>query len=152
MDCLSCKLIYFGSLVLDTTVFAITMRSLREHSRVCRHLYPSHLLIRLFKDATIFFLVGALNNILYIIMWTVYATRPQYFIYLTTFLPLLSLTGQRLVLNLRGLQTRTYTTGELGREVDRQIMAFEVGDGVHDCGDGWIIGGDQWKRRLDPTR
>jgi hypothetical protein len=41
---------------------------------------------------------------------------------------LLSVVGQRLVLNLRGLQTRTYTTRDISCEVDRQLQAFaEVG-------------------------
>jgi hypothetical protein len=58
--------------------------------------------------------------------------------------PLLSLVGQRLVLNLRGLQTRHYTTHDLSREVDRQVaelaaMSFWQADdlwpnGVHDGG------------------
>ncbi|OJA10983.1 hypothetical protein AZE42_09310 [Rhizopogon vesiculosus] len=37
--------------------------------------------------------------------------------------PLLSVAGQRLVLNLRGLKTRTYETRDLSCEVDRQIQA-----------------------------
>ena len=35
--------------------------------------------------------------------------------------PLLSVAGQRLVLNLRGLKARNYTTRDLSREVDRQL-------------------------------
>lgn len=38
--------------------------------------------------------------------------------------PLLSAVGQRLVLNLKSLKTRTYTTHDLSREVDRQLDAF----------------------------
>lgn len=37
--------------------------------------------------------------------------------------------GQRLVLNLRGLKTRTYATRDLSREVDRQLEGF----GEPDC-------------------
>jgi hypothetical protein len=41
--------------------------------------------------------------------------------------PLLSVAGQRLVLNLRGLKTRSYATRNLSREVDRQLEAqFEA--------------------------
>jgi hypothetical protein len=40
-------------------------------------------------------------------------------------IPLLSVAGQRLVLNLRGLQTRSYETHDLSREVNRQLQAFE---------------------------
>ncbi|KAF9244454.1 hypothetical protein BU15DRAFT_59247 [Melanogaster broomeanus] len=38
--------------------------------------------------------------------------------------PLLSIVGQRLVLNLRGFQTRHYTTRDLSREVNRQMAAM----------------------------
>ncbi|KAH7921186.1 hypothetical protein BV22DRAFT_1038948 [Leucogyrophana mollusca] len=124
--------IFLASFVLDTTVFALTMRSLHKYSRICRRLYPSQLLHRLFKDALIFFLVSTFNNFFIIILWTVYAKRPQYFLAVTFSLPLLSMAGQRLVLNLRGLQARSYTTGELSREVDRQILAFEQGAGAND--------------------
>ena len=36
--------------------------------------------------------------------------------------------GQRLVLNLRGLKTRTYATRDLSCEVDRQLAAFADAD------------------------
>ena len=38
--------------------------------------------------------------------------------------PLLSVAGQRLVLNLKSLKTRTYTSHDLSREVERQLEAF----------------------------
>jgi hypothetical protein len=38
--------------------------------------------------------------------------------------PLLSVAGQRVVLNLKSLPTRTYSTRELSCEVDRQLEAF----------------------------
>jgi len=39
-------------------------------------------------------------------------------------IPLLSVAGQRLVLNLRSLKAQTYTTDDLNRVVDRQLEAF----------------------------
>jgi len=42
--------------------------------------------------------------------------------------PLLSVAGQRLVLNLKGFQTRTYETRDLSREVDRQLEGFAEPD------------------------
>ncbi|KAF9233749.1 hypothetical protein BU15DRAFT_66319 [Melanogaster broomeanus] len=60
--------------------------------------------------------------------------------------PLLSIVGQRLVLSLRGFQTRQYTTRDLSREVDRQMAAmgstsfWQAVDprpnGVHEAGHG----------------
>jgi hypothetical protein len=38
--------------------------------------------------------------------------------------PLLSVAGQRLVLNLKSFKTRAYTTNDLSHEVDRQLEAF----------------------------
>ncbi|KAG2082821.1 hypothetical protein BD769DRAFT_1398275, partial [Suillus cothurnatus] len=43
-------------------------------------------------------------------------------------IPLLSVAGQRLVLNLRGSERRTYATQDLSREVDRQLEAFAAAD------------------------
>lgn len=34
--------------------------------------------------------------------------------------------GQRVVLNLKSLPTRTYATHDLSREIDRQLEAFEL--------------------------
>ncbi|KAH7921191.1 hypothetical protein BV22DRAFT_747719 [Leucogyrophana mollusca] len=120
------------SFALDTSVFAITMRSLRKHSRACRHLYPSQLLQQLFKDAITFFLVNTFNNAFVIlVMWTLYAMSPKNLIAMSFSTPLLSVAGQRLVLNLRGLRTQTYSRGQLSREVDRQIMAFQDVDANH---------------------
>jgi len=36
-------------------------------------------------------------------------------------LPLLSVIGQRLILNLRGFQAQVFTTRDISREIDRQI-------------------------------
>ncbi|KAF9224129.1 hypothetical protein BS17DRAFT_780517 [Gyrodon lividus] len=40
-------------------------------------------------------------------------------------LPLLSIAGQRLVFNVRGLKGRPYSSRSLSAEVDRQIEAFD---------------------------
>jgi tRNA G18 (ribose-2'-O)-methylase SpoU len=57
--------------------------------------------------------------------------------------PLLSVAGQRLVLNLKSLKTRTYTTHDLSREVDRQLDAFVERDfsiALDDIGDPENVG------------
>ncbi|KAG2031664.1 hypothetical protein BDR03DRAFT_92205 [Suillus americanus] len=121
-------LIYFGSFILDVALFVLTMRSLRIHSREFRQLYPSGLLHVLFRDAIIFFTASMFCNALAIASWTAFGHDPKYFLAKGFATPLLSVVGQRLVLNLRGLKTRTYTTRDLSREVDRQLQAFaEVG-------------------------
>ncbi|KAH7908951.1 hypothetical protein BJ138DRAFT_1115402 [Hygrophoropsis aurantiaca] len=140
-----------ANLVLDTIFLILTMRSLRKYSRVCRHLYPSQLLHQLVKDAFTLFFVGStwlhdgicthLDDVPYGELFSVCARdslqlnrgdpvqNPNNFLSPTFTIPTLSITGQRLVLNLRGLQTRSCATGDLSHEVDRQIMAFEQGPG-----------------------
>ncbi|OJA19649.1 hypothetical protein AZE42_13692 [Rhizopogon vesiculosus] len=52
--------------------------------------------------------------------------------------PLLSVAGQRLVLNLKSLKTRSYTSRDLSLEVDRQLEAFAEADcpiALDDVGD-----------------
>ncbi|KAH7920900.1 hypothetical protein BV22DRAFT_768771 [Leucogyrophana mollusca] len=134
-------ILFFPNFALDTSAFAIIMRSLQKHSRACRRLYPSQLLHRLFKDAITFFLVNTFNNVFVIlVMWTLYATSPKNMIALSFSTPLLSVAGQRLVLNLRGLRTQTYSRGQLSREVDRQIMAIQEGDANH-----WLAPTVPWR-------
>lgn len=120
-------LIYFASFILDTITFVLTMRSLRKYSREFQQLYPSSLLHVLIRDATLFFIASMFSNALTIISWTAFRTNPTYFLAKGFAAPLLSVAGQRLVLNLRGLQTRSYATHDLSREVDRQIRAFAEG-------------------------
>ncbi|KAG1812825.1 uncharacterized protein BJ212DRAFT_1588845 [Suillus subaureus] len=117
-------LVYVGSFILDTVLFILTMRSLRRYSREFQQLYPSSLLHVLFRDAIIFFIASTFSNALTIASWTAFWDNPKYFLAKGFATPLLSVAGQRLVLNLRGLQTRTYTTCDLSREVDRQLQAF----------------------------
>ncbi|KAG0698164.1 hypothetical protein DFH29DRAFT_1081920 [Suillus ampliporus] len=126
-------LIYFGSFILDTLLFVLTMRSLRRYSREFHHLYPSNLLHMLFRDAIMFFIASMFSSALTIASWTAYSHNPKYFLGKGFASPLLSVVGQRLVLNLKGLKTRTYSTHELSREVDRQLAAFAEGDPP--CGD-----------------
>lgn len=121
-------MVYVGSFFLDTVLFVLTMRSLRKYSREFEQLYPSSLLHVLFRDATIFFIVSMFSNILTIASWTAFKHSPKYFLAKGFSTPLLSVAGQRLVLNLRGLKTRTYATRDLSREVDRQLQAFAEAD------------------------
>lgn len=117
-------LCYIGSLILDAVVFVLTARSLRRYSREFQCLYPSSLLHLLVRDATMFFVLSMFNNAMMITSWTVYSNGPNNFIPKGFSGPLLSVAGQRVVLNLKGLKTRTYSTHDLSREVDRQLEAF----------------------------
>lgn len=121
-------LICCGSFVLDTILFVLTMRSLQICSREFQCLYPSDLLHVLVRDAIVFFIFSTLSNALSTASWTAYAHNPKHFIAKAFATPLLSVAGQRLVLNLRGLKGRAYTTQDLSCEVDRQLEAFAAAD------------------------
>ncbi|KAG2746750.1 hypothetical protein P692DRAFT_2036880 [Suillus brevipes Sb2] len=121
-------LICCGSFVLDTILFVLTMRSLQICSREFQCLYPSDLLHVLVRDAIVFFIFSTLSNALSTAAWTAYAHNPKHFIAKAFATPLLSVAGQRLVLNLRGLKGRAYTTQDLSCEVDRQLEAFAAAD------------------------
>ncbi|KAG1738998.1 hypothetical protein EDB19DRAFT_1712409 [Suillus lakei] len=115
---------YVGSFILDAVIFVLTTRSLRRYSKDFQGLYPSNLLRSLVRDATCFFVLSIFNDAMIITSWTAYSDNPKFFLAKGFSSPLLSVAGQRLVLNLKGLQIRTYSTNELGREVDRQLAAF----------------------------
>ncbi|KAF8840387.1 hypothetical protein BDN67DRAFT_951686 [Paxillus ammoniavirescens] len=120
-----------ASLLLDSSVFWLTMRSLRRHSQECRHLYPSGLVHLLVRDAVTFYVVSIFYEWFTVVTWTLYANSPKNLLSLTFSLPLLSIGGQRLVLNVRGLKGRSYTPRSLSAEVDRQLEAFD------DAQPGW---------------
>lgn len=117
-------LCYVGSFILDVVTFVLTARSLRRYSREFQYLYPSDLLRLLVRDAAMFFLFSMFNNATIVASWTVYSNTPFTFLPKGFSGPLLSVAGQRVVLNLKSLPTRTYSTRELSCEVDRQLEAF----------------------------
>ncbi|KAG2032966.1 hypothetical protein BDR03DRAFT_968580 [Suillus americanus] len=121
-------LICCGSFILDAVLFVSTMRCLRVYSREFQSLYPSDLLHILVRDAIIFFIVSMSSNAITAVFWTVYADNPKCFIAKGFATPLVSVAGQRLVLNLRSSEGRTYSTRDLSREVDRQLEAFTAAD------------------------
>ncbi|KAG2031657.1 hypothetical protein BDR03DRAFT_904660 [Suillus americanus] len=117
-------LCYVGSFILDAMTFVLTARSLRRYSREFQSLYPSDLLLLLVRDATTFFVFSMFNNAMIVACWTVYSNGPYTFLPKGFSGPLLSVAGQRVVLNLKSLPTRSYSTHDLSREVDRQLEAF----------------------------
>ncbi|KIJ65439.1 hypothetical protein HYDPIDRAFT_27445 [Hydnomerulius pinastri MD-312] len=116
-------------------LFRAQIASLWKYSQIFQHLYPSALLHLLFRDVSVFFLISIFNDAFIVACWTAFANDPRYFLAKGLALPILAVGGQRVVLNLRGLQTRTYSTRDLSREVDRQMDAFRS-TGPH-REDGW---------------
>ncbi|KAF9237053.1 hypothetical protein BU15DRAFT_63435 [Melanogaster broomeanus] len=145
--------VYAVTLLLDTGMFATVMYSLRKFSRHSRHLYPSPLL-HLLLSRFISVFVGDVARVLtrenttgrYIVMCIDRKQDPRNMLGIAFSFPLLSIVGQRLVLNLRGHQTGHYTTRDLSREVNRQMAAMggtsfwqavdQWPNGVHEVGHG----------------
>ncbi|KAF9233750.1 hypothetical protein BU15DRAFT_79813 [Melanogaster broomeanus] len=149
--------LYAVTLLLDTGMFAMVMYSLRRFSRESRQLYPSALLHLLVRDAVAFYIAGVYNNLFTIVCC--YRDRkqdPRNLLELALSFPLLSIVGQRLVLNLRGVHARHYTTRDLSREVNRQMAAMggtsfwgavDQPNGVHGGGPR----GPEWSRSSGMT-
>jgi len=116
------------SIVLDSSIFVITMRSLRFYSESNQEKYPTLLLRLLYRDAVAFFSCSVLNSISVIVAWTTYSEGPKNNIPLTFTIPILNVVGQRLVLNLRSTMAHSHRhamdTTRLNQEVSRQIRAF----------------------------
>ncbi|KAG2066984.1 hypothetical protein BDR04DRAFT_890628 [Suillus decipiens] len=121
-------LVCFGSFILDTLLFVLTMRSLWIYSEGFQSLYHSDLLYILVRDTIMFFIVSMLSNALRMTALTAYSNNPKNFIAKAFATPLVSVAGQRLVLNLQDLNWRTYTPQDLSCEVDRQLEAFPAAD------------------------
>ncbi|KAH7919258.1 hypothetical protein BV22DRAFT_1133965 [Leucogyrophana mollusca] len=114
-------LAYVASFVLDTAMFIITMRSLYTYSRIRRQLYPSHLLRSLYGDAIAFFIASIFSDTFTVVAFIAFPDDPKNVLAKGFALPLLSVTGQRLVLNLRGLKSSTFSTADLSVEIARQL-------------------------------
>ncbi|KAH7906255.1 hypothetical protein BJ138DRAFT_1130027 [Hygrophoropsis aurantiaca] len=112
---------YTATFFLDTGMFIVTMRSLYSHSRAQRHLYPSHLLGSLYRDAIAFFIAGIFQDTVALLTFLAFPDDPRNMLPKAFSSPLLSVTGQRLVLNLRGLKTSTFSSADLSGEVARQL-------------------------------
>ncbi|KAH7915043.1 hypothetical protein BJ138DRAFT_1142497 [Hygrophoropsis aurantiaca] len=102
-------------------MFIITVRSLYSHSRARRQLYPSHLLKILYRDAISFLMVSIFSDTFSVVACIAFPDDPRNFLSKAFACPLLSVTGQRLVLNLRGLKSTTFSTADLSVEVARQL-------------------------------
>jgi len=115
-----------AALLLDSTVLIMVWYSLRKFIKETHGLYPSPLVRLLVRDTGIFYATSLFNNVFSIICWTVFRKSPTDFLSIAISLPLLSVVGQRLILNLRGFRARGFTTRDISREIDRQME--QMGD------------------------
>jgi len=113
------------SICLDTIVFATVLHSLYHLAKGYYGIYQSRLVHILGRDAVLFYGAAMFNSAFCIVCWTVYRTDPRNFIQTVISFPLLSVVGQRIVLNLRGLRTQPESTHHISREVNRQMAAIQ---------------------------
>ncbi|KIM68204.1 hypothetical protein SCLCIDRAFT_1010246 [Scleroderma citrinum Foug A] len=59
-----------------------------------------------------------------------YSHSPKYLLAPSLTLPMVSITSQRVMLNLRSVNCHYLTTRDLSREVDRQMGALRSGNGA----------------------
>ncbi|EIW75135.1 hypothetical protein CONPUDRAFT_169553 [Coniophora puteana RWD-64-598 SS2] len=114
------------SVVIDIVIFVFTMHSLRQLSKENKGVYPSRLRRVLFRDTILLFLVSVFIDTFAVLTWSVYEHDPRYFLYASFSMPLLCVSGQRLVLNLRALKQPSFTTQDLSKVVDYQLRALEA--------------------------
>ncbi|KAF8835462.1 hypothetical protein BDN67DRAFT_1015542 [Paxillus ammoniavirescens] len=117
-----------ASILLHTIVFILIMWSLRKHSRLRNQFFLSTVDRLLSQDAIIFLVVHIFTSIFSIATLVVFSTDPKNFLARAFAYPVLAATGQRLVLNLRGLHRQSPDSSDLDREVDRQLKALEGAD------------------------
>lgn len=120
--------LFVASLLLDTVLAVATVLSLLTYSNAIQH--RSSLIQLLFRDACIFYFVSVLHSAFSIICWTMYSHNPKYLLAPGLTLPMVSITSQRVMLNLRSLNCHYPTTRDLSREVDRQMGVLRFGSGA----------------------
>ncbi|KAF8448778.1 hypothetical protein L210DRAFT_3756650 [Boletus edulis BED1] len=112
------------SLLLDTGLFAMIAYYLYKLCKGSQQLRHSPLLRLLVRDAILFYMANIFYDVLGILSLSAFADEPLYFLQVSFSFPFLVIAGQRVVLNLRGLQSEPYTTQDISRAVDMQIAAL----------------------------
>ncbi|KAG1783406.1 hypothetical protein EV702DRAFT_1041083 [Suillus placidus] len=128
--------------LMGMVTYSVTTDHIQFSQLDVTHICVSTIPIRYFKDYAWLICCGSVSTPLISSIYsfetqsyfslTAYSDEtiqsPKYFIAKSFATPLLSVAGQRLVLNLRGLKGRTYTTQDLSCEVDRQLEAFAAAE------------------------
>ncbi|KAH9927078.1 uncharacterized protein BXZ73DRAFT_102674 [Epithele typhae] len=118
-------LLWVPGLVLECTVFVLTLVSLRHFDRNLVFASDGGRIVWIIaRDGALYFTTTIFSSIFNIILWTMYADRLLNQLVATFTLTLMIVAGQRLVLDLRHVNRgRSFTTTRLGREVDRALEA-----------------------------
>ncbi|KAN0088230.1 hypothetical protein V8E55_005287 [Tylopilus felleus] len=93
-----------------------------------RSALSSPLIRLLIRDTFLFYAASVFNNGLSIICWSLFRQDPRVFLQLVFSYPLLTISGQRLVLNLRKLRAQPYTSSYPTR--DPHIVSYQGRNGT----------------------
>ncbi|KAH7911668.1 hypothetical protein BJ138DRAFT_888679 [Hygrophoropsis aurantiaca] len=121
-------LLWVVSFLLDTSLFLITVVALRQQARETCHSQIAYLVRSLYIDSIIFLSANTLSDVLNALAWILFAQRQLNSMANSLCLALVSITGQRLAINLR----RTYvvkkqqSATELSRVVNQQLAALHI--------------------------
>ncbi|EIW75145.1 hypothetical protein CONPUDRAFT_147308 [Coniophora puteana RWD-64-598 SS2] len=140
---------WIGSLLLDTGVFLCTMCSLHRYEQDCP--YRTRLRRHLEVSALLLYAACVLDNVFAIMIWKSWGNSdrldPRWFLNITLSGPVLSISGQRFVRDLRSLkgQNLGLASANFSAEIRRQLHEV-VGDTEDDMTDGAAWG--SWARQL----
>ncbi|KAF8548716.1 hypothetical protein OG21DRAFT_1516019 [Imleria badia] len=113
------------TMVIDSIVLMLVCHRLRKSFTGFRSNSTSPLIRLLVRDAISFYAASMFNNGFSIICWTIFRQDPRAFLQLVFSFPILSIAGQRLVLNLRGMRARPCTSSFVSRMVDQQLAGMD---------------------------
>lgn len=116
-------LLFVASLALDTFVYSFTSYALWRYRRTFGRSCPP-LVRMLMLNVTTFYLVNVVHHIAGLVCWTVLANTPKAFISIGIASPILAISGQRVVHNLRRIRVTSFSTQDLSQVIDQQMKGF----------------------------
>ncbi|OBZ70481.1 hypothetical protein A0H81_09761 [Grifola frondosa] len=117
--------LWLPSLLMECTVFGLTMASIRHLDLQRRFSDHSPIVRVLYRDSLIYFILTLFSSLFNIFVWVYDGDSPRNMLANSFTLTLITIAGQRLVLGLRkigGLEE--VSTTRVGREVERAIDAL----------------------------
>ncbi|OCH94498.1 hypothetical protein OBBRIDRAFT_123301 [Obba rivulosa] len=111
--------IWLPGLLLETTIFCLTIATLRHHDLRWRFLTNKPIVYTLYRDGTVYFVVAMFSSLFNIFVWVCYADSVKNMLSNTFTLSLINVVGQRLVLDLRKIDdTEEVSTTHIGRVIE----------------------------------
>lgn len=117
-------LFYFGSLVVDTLLFCMTMSGLWSYRKSFSR-GSLDLIKALMRDVTVFYIINVCYDALGIVSMTTYQNSPIALGVSAIMAPVLAICGQRVVHDLRRMAPVSWSARELSDVVDQQLEAFQ---------------------------